>query len=132
MPAPEIRGDLPHCHESHAVVAGDVFDQPFVHEQDLGLAADVGVHGDRNDGVVVLTVDPVELVAPQLLDVAGADEPWLLGADLTNIIGGRSSRYHDAGISIRSDSGPRSSGCIHVAAGCAWSMDLHRSHSGRK
>jgi len=43
----------------------------------------------------------------------GLTKPWLLGAFLMNIIGGRSSRYQLAGISIRSVSWPRCSGTIH-------------------
>ena len=37
----------------------------------------------------------------------GLTKPWLFGAVLMNIIGGRSSRYQLAGISIRSVSSPR-------------------------
>ena len=44
----------------------------------------------------------------------GLTKPWLFGAALMNIIGGRSSRYQEAGISIRSVSWPRCSGFIQV------------------
>ena len=46
----------------------------------------------------------------------GLTKPWLFGAVLMNIIGGRSSRYQLAGISIRSVSSPRWSGTIHSSA----------------
>jgi hypothetical protein len=49
--------------------------------------------------------------------MAGTDEAVLLGAALMNIIGGRSSRYQEAGISIRPVSVPRWSGFIQVE-GC--------------
>ena len=49
----------------------------------------------------------------------GDTKPWLFGLDLMNIIGGRSSRYHEAGISMRSVSSPRTSGFIHSWAEAA-------------
>ena len=57
-----------------AVVPVDVLDDPLVHGQHGGPAAHVGVDRHRVDGVVVLAVDPVELVEPELLDVARVDE----------------------------------------------------------
>src|SRR2546426_1865734 len=45
----------------------------------------------------------------------GFTNPWLLGAALMNIMGGRSSRYQLAGISIRSVSSPRTRGFIHAS-----------------
>ena len=48
----------------------------------------------------------------------GLTNPWLFGLVLTNIIGGRSSRYQFAGISTSSVSRPRTRGSIHVSAGC--------------
>jgi hypothetical protein len=45
----------------------------------------------------------------------GLTKPWLFGAFLMNIIGGRSSTYQLAGISIRSVSTPRTSGFIQVS-----------------
>src|SRR5207302_1977895 len=47
----------------------------------------------------------------------GLTKPWLFGAALMNNIGGRSSRYQLAGISIRSVSSPRTRGFIQVSAG---------------
>ena len=47
----------------------------------------------------------------------GLTKPWLFGAALMNIIGGRSSRYQLAGISISCVSRPRTSGFIQ-ALGC--------------
>jgi hypothetical protein len=38
-------------------------------------------------------IHPVELVTPQLLDVAWFIKPWLLDDFVLNIIGGRSSMY---------------------------------------
>lgn len=51
----------------------DVLDQPLVHEQDVGPARDVGVDGDGEDELVVLAVEVVEVVPPDVLDVAGID-----------------------------------------------------------
>ena len=52
-----------------AVVLVDVLDDPLVHQQHLRAAAHVRVDRHREDGVVLLAVDPVELVAPDLLEV---------------------------------------------------------------
>ena len=52
----------------------DVLDDPLVHEQHLRVPAHVGVDRQREDGVVHLAVDPVELVHPDLLEVARVDE----------------------------------------------------------
>src|SRR5215208_6428956 len=66
---PEIGGDLFEGRPPHPVVAIDVFDQALQHEQDLRSPGDVGVDGDGKDCVVILAVDPIELVAPDLLEV---------------------------------------------------------------
>ena len=70
----EVVGDLVEGRPAHAVVPVDVLDDPLVHQQHLRAAAHVGMDRHREDGVVVLAVDPVELVAPDLLDVARIDE----------------------------------------------------------
>ena len=55
---------------------------PFMHQQDLRVAGDVGVDGDGEDELVVLAVAVVELVAPDVLDVAGVDEAVAVGRRL--------------------------------------------------
>ena len=57
------RGDLVERRPAHAVVPVDVLDQPLEHQQHLRPARDVRVDREREDGVVGLAVDPVELVA---------------------------------------------------------------------
>src|SRR5215204_6689217 len=68
---PEIGGDLLEGRPTHPFVPIDVFDETLQHEQDLRPPGDVGVDGDGEDRVVVLAVDPIELVAPDLLEVTG-------------------------------------------------------------
>src|SRR5215211_698741 len=70
----EVVGDLLHRRPADAVVAVDVIDQPFEHQQTLRPAAHIRVDGQAVRRVVHLPVDPVELVAPQLLDVVRVDE----------------------------------------------------------
>src|SRR6266545_1725262 len=70
----EVVGDLVAGRPADAVVLVDVLDDPLVHEHDLRLAAHVRVDRHREDGVVVLAVHVVELVEPELLDVARVDE----------------------------------------------------------
>lgn len=57
-------------------------DEPLEHEQHLWAAGHVGVDGEGDDAVVLLPVDPVELVAPHLLDLARVDEAVGVGAAL--------------------------------------------------
>lgn len=52
---------------------------PFEHEDDVRMAGDVRVHGDGEDEVVVLAVEVVEVVAPELLDCFGVDPAVGLG-----------------------------------------------------
>src|SRR5215213_5972751 len=70
----EVIGDLLHRRPADAVVAVDVVDQALQHKQALRPAAHVWVDGQAVRCVVHLAIDPVELVAPQLLDVARVDE----------------------------------------------------------
>src|SRR5215216_1319473 len=71
---PEIGGDLLEGRPPNPVVPIDVVDQALQHEQNLRPPGDVGVDRDREDHVVILAVDPVELVAPDLLEVTRVDE----------------------------------------------------------
>src|SRR5918993_5306762 len=76
---PEIGGDLRKRRPAHPLVPGDVVDEALQHEQHLGPPGDIGVDGDGEDRVVVLAVDPVELVAPDLLQVPRVDEAVAVG-----------------------------------------------------
>jgi hypothetical protein len=77
--AQEVVGDLVARHEAHALMRLEMLDQALQHQQHLGAAGDIGVDGDGEDRVVVLAVDPVELVAPHLLYVARIDEAVAVG-----------------------------------------------------
>src|SRR5918997_4648457 len=70
----KVVGDLLHRRPADAVVAVYVVDDALEHEQALRPAAHVRVDGQTVRRVVHLTVDPVELVAPQLLDITRVDE----------------------------------------------------------
>ena len=60
-------------------VAVDIFNQALVHEEHLRSAADIRVDGHREHGVVIFTIDPVELITPYLLDVAGVHKAVAVG-----------------------------------------------------
>src|SRR5271165_2985999 len=70
----KILGDLLECKPFDAIVAVDVLDQALEHEDYLRPTAHVRVYGHRENAVVHLTVDPVELFPPHVLDVGRADE----------------------------------------------------------
>ena len=57
-----------------ALVAVDVLDHPLEHQDHLRPAGDVRVDRHPEDRVVLLAVDVVELVAPDLLEVPRVDE----------------------------------------------------------
>src|SRR5690606_31859377 len=69
-----IEGD-----EANALVALHVVEQALKHEQHLRATRDVRVDRDGKNRVVVFAVDPVELIAPHLLDMAGIDEAMAIG-----------------------------------------------------
>lgn len=69
----KVVADLLHGDPLDALVLVDVLNQPLVHEQDMGAARDVGVDGDGKDELVVLAVEVVEVVPPDVLDVPGID-----------------------------------------------------------
>src|SRR5690606_29506093 len=52
----------------------DIFDEPLEHQEHLRAARHVGVDGEGEHAVIHLAVDPVELVAPEFLDVARIHE----------------------------------------------------------
>src|SRR5580700_1701305 len=70
----EVFCDLLEGGPADAVMAADVFDQPLEHHDDLRPAANVRMDGEAERGIVHLAVDPVELLAPQVLDVARIDK----------------------------------------------------------
>src|SRR5688572_28304183 len=70
----EVVGDLLEGGEPHARVALDVIVKALQHEQILRLTRYVRVDREGEDGVVVLPVNPVELVPPHLLQMARIDE----------------------------------------------------------
>jgi hypothetical protein len=95
------------------------------------------MHGHREDKLVVFSVEEIELVHPQFFYVSRVDptvaelsrsdqlpqlvvidhktDAYEFGAFLMNIIGGRSSRYHEAGISTSPVVTPPSSGCEYIS-----------------
>ena len=73
-PVGEVVRDLVERGPADALVRVDVLDDPLVHEEDLRPAAHVGVDRHGEDRVVVLAVDPVERVHPDLLELPRVDE----------------------------------------------------------
>src|SRR5207248_1333994 len=70
----EVVGDRFAGHPAHALMLIDVVDEALVHRQYLGPPTHVGVDGQLVHRVVVVPVDPVKLIAPQLFDVARIDK----------------------------------------------------------
>src|ERR1700691_125141 len=70
---PEILCDLLECRPANALVAVDVFDQPLEHHDDLRATTHVRMDGEAERRIAHLAVNPVELLAPQVLDVARID-----------------------------------------------------------
>jgi hypothetical protein len=69
-------------------MAVDVFDQPLEHHNDLRPAAHVRMDGEAERRIVHLAVDSIELLAPQVLDVARTDEAVTVRRFFDDIIGG--------------------------------------------
>src|SRR5207237_10720716 len=70
----EVVRDLVERRPADPVVAVDVLDDPLEHQDHLRPPAHVGVDRHPEDGVVLLAIDVVELVAPDLLEVPRVDE----------------------------------------------------------
>ena len=66
----EVLGHVGEGHHAHAGMRQHVIDQALQHHQHMRLAGAVGMDGDREDRVVEVAVDPVELVLPDLLELA--------------------------------------------------------------
>src|ERR1700722_3136606 len=71
---PEILCDLLEGRPANTPVAVDVFNQPLEHHNDLRATTHVRMDGEAERRIVHLAVDPVELLAPQVLDVARIDK----------------------------------------------------------
>ena len=65
--ATEIVGNLVERAEPDARVLREIIVDPLEHQQNLRPAGDVRMNGHGEDRVIVLAIDPVELVAPELL-----------------------------------------------------------------
>src|SRR5699024_8928725 len=70
----ELISDLIEGRELDAVVRLEVLDETLQHELYLRAARDIGVQGDGEDRVIVLAVDPIELVAPKIFNITRADK----------------------------------------------------------
>src|SRR5690242_6997465 len=70
----EVVRHLVHRHEADAWMADHVMVEPLQHHQYMRPARYVRMDRYRKDRVVVFAINPVELVAPHLLDVARIDE----------------------------------------------------------
>src|SRR5713226_1819173 len=64
---------LSHSNPTNSFMGVDVLYHSLVNQQHLRTTAHVGMNRERKDGVVVLTVHPVKLISPHLLDVARTD-----------------------------------------------------------
>src|SRR5262249_48565474 len=75
----KIIGNLIECREAHARVPNDVMVDALQHHEHLRPAGHVRMDRHREDRIVVLAVDPIELVAPDLLEIARVHEPMAVG-----------------------------------------------------
>ena len=70
MTVPELFRHFFHRAPAHTRMSNDVFDEPLEHQEHLRAARYVWMNGQRKYRPFVFAVYPVELIAPQLLDVA--------------------------------------------------------------
>src|ERR1700728_4388904 len=75
----KVVGHLVHGAETHAGMTDHVMIEPFQHHQDVRTPRDVRMDGDWEHGIIVLAINPIELVAPHLLDGVWADEAVAVG-----------------------------------------------------
>src|ERR1700691_3035149 len=78
----EIVRNLVEGGELYARMFGDIVVDALQHQQDLRPSGNVRMNGHGEHGVVVFAVDPIELIAPQLFDVARLDEAVTVGGIL--------------------------------------------------
>ena len=60
--------------EFDACMRREVIEESFQHQEDLRTAGDIWVQGHRIDRLVHFPVHPVELVTPELFDIARVHE----------------------------------------------------------
>ena len=65
----EIITDVLHLNPLDAWLAADVLDQSLQHENHMWMAADIRMDGHRKAKVVVLSIEIVEMISPQVLNV---------------------------------------------------------------
>src|SRR5690606_40609945 len=70
MTTVKIIRDVIHGHKAHAFMLLHITYQTLQHQKHLGPPRHIGVYGDREDGVVILAIHPVELITPHFLQVA--------------------------------------------------------------
>jgi hypothetical protein len=79
MAPPELFRHLFHSAPVHAPMSVYVFDEPLEHQQYLRAARDVRMNSQWKDRPFVFAVYPVELITPQLFEVARVDEAVAVG-----------------------------------------------------
>ena len=65
----EIITNILHLHPLHARLTTDILNQSLQHEDDVWMAADVGMDRHREAEIVVFPVKVIKVVSPQVLDV---------------------------------------------------------------
>src|SRR5581483_12259788 len=75
----KVCGDLGKREPMDACMAIEIVNQTLVHQQHLRTSAHVRVNSHGKHCVVVLSINPIKLISPHLLNVAGVDETVTIG-----------------------------------------------------
>lgn len=65
----EIITDVLHLHPLDARLAADILDQSLQHENYMWMTADVRMDSYREAKIVVFSIEEIEMISPQILDV---------------------------------------------------------------